>query len=53
VPGGLDTLTEEERQRVKEVTDLQLERAKDLLTGVSIYSKRQAIQAESDQVAHK
>ena len=39
-PGGIDTLSEEQRERVIDVHDLQLERAMDVLKGVTLYAKR-------------
>jgi carboxyl-terminal processing protease len=41
-PGGLESLDEKERERVAAVRDLQLERAMDLLKGISLYTKRPA-----------
>jgi len=39
-PGGIDTLSEEQRERVIDVHDVQLERAMDVLKGVTLYAKR-------------
>jgi carboxyl-terminal processing protease len=37
-PGGLDSLSEEDRQRAEAVRDVQLDRAVDLLKGLSLFS---------------
>lgn len=39
-PGGLESLPESERERVQNVQDVQLDRAMDLLKGLSVYTKR-------------
>src|SRR2546426_714114 len=39
-PGGIETLDEERRQKVENAHDIQLERAFDLLKGISLYTKR-------------
>jgi carboxyl-terminal processing protease len=39
-PGGLDSLDDRERDRVKNARDPQLDRAMDLLKGISLYTKR-------------
>jgi carboxyl-terminal processing protease len=39
-PGGLESLDEKDRERVMNVRDVQLDRATDLLKGVSLYTKR-------------
>jgi carboxyl-terminal processing protease len=39
-PGGLDALPEAERERVQNARDVQLDRAMDLLKGLSVYTKR-------------
>ena len=39
-PGGLETLPEEQREKVINVHDAQLERAIDVLKGVTLYAKR-------------
>ena len=39
-PGGLESLDDEKRQRVKNDHDLQLERAMDLLKGITLYTHR-------------
>ncbi len=38
--GGLEALEEKERERIKNARDLQLERAADLLKGISLYTQR-------------
>jgi carboxyl-terminal processing protease len=40
MPGALDVITPQERERVEKVRDTQLERATDLLKGVLLYSRR-------------
>ena len=40
-PGGLESLEEKDRERVQSARDVQLDRAMDLLKGLSVYSKRQ------------
>ena len=40
-PGGLESLDEKDRERVQSARDVQLDRAMDLLKGLSVYSKRQ------------
>lgn len=39
-PGTIDTLDEKTRERVQNTRDLQLDRAMDLLKGLSVYTKR-------------
>ena len=39
-PGGLEALPETERERVQNARDVQLDRATDLLKGLSVYTKR-------------
>jgi len=39
-PGGLESLEEKDRERVKNVRDIQLDRSMDLLKGLSLYTKR-------------
>ncbi len=39
-PGGLESLDEKERERVANTRDVQLDRAMDLLKGLSVYTKR-------------
>lgn len=39
-PGGIDTLEPKDQERVREARDVQLDRAMDLLKGISLYSKR-------------
>jgi carboxyl-terminal processing protease len=54
-PGGLDTLEGEERERVRNAHDVQLDRAMDLLKGISLYGKRAPAQekrvAKGEKVA--
>ena len=40
IPGGLDSLDDRDRERVKNARDPQLDRAMDLLKGISLYTKR-------------
>lgn len=40
-PGGLENLDEKQRERVQKARDVQLDRAMDLLKGLSVYTKRQ------------
>jgi carboxyl-terminal processing protease len=42
-PGGLESLNEDDRARVKSVRDVQLDRALDMLRGISLFSKRDDI----------
>jgi len=39
-PGGIDTVEPKEQDRVRNARDVQLDRAMDLLKGISLYSKR-------------
>ena len=39
-PGGMETLDEKDKERVKEARDVQLDRATDLLKGMLIYAQR-------------
>ena len=39
-PGGLESLTEQERQRVAQAHDPQLDRAMDLLKGITLFTQR-------------
>lgn len=39
-PGGLESLDDKERERIRNVRDVQLDRAMDLLKGLSVYTKR-------------
>ena len=55
-PGALETLEPKEQDRVKNVHDLQLDRAMDLLKGISLYGKRTPggeKRAKTDKVAAK
>jgi len=40
VPGGLDSLDEKDRERVKNARDPQLDRAMDLLKGIKLFTQR-------------
>src|SRR5204862_723155 len=42
-PGGLDTVEPKDQERVRNARDIQLDRAMDLLKGISLYSKRAPI----------
>lgn len=50
-PGGLDTLDEKERERIKSLRDIQLDRATDVLKGVLLYSHRNG--QKTEKVASK
>ncbi len=39
-PGGLESAEDKDRERIKNARDVQLDRAMDLLKGLSVYSKR-------------
>ena len=39
-PGGIDTVEPKDQDRVRNAHDVQLDRAMDLLKGISLYSKR-------------
>jgi hypothetical protein len=39
-PGVIENLDSREQERIKDVRDLQLDRALDLLKGISLYTKR-------------
>ncbi|TMQ01059.1 MAG: S41 family peptidase [Verrucomicrobia bacterium] len=39
-PGGIESLPEDQRERVLNVHDVQLERAMDVLKGITLYAKR-------------
>ena len=41
-PGGLDGLKEDQREKVLSVHDSQLERAEDVLKGITLYARRMA-----------
>jgi hypothetical protein len=41
-PGGLDGLNGEQREKVLSVHDAQLERAEDVLKGITLYARRLA-----------
>jgi carboxyl-terminal processing protease len=54
-PGGLESLSERDRERVSNTHDLQLDRAMDLLKGINLYSQRAPVPekrvAKGDKVA--
>jgi carboxyl-terminal processing protease len=55
-PGGVETLDPKDQERVKNARDVQLDRAMDLLKGISLYTKRApAIEkrAKGEKVAAK
>ena len=58
-PGGIESLPEKDQERVKNARDPQLERALDLLKGISLYSKRGPVptkespKATAEKVASK
>ena len=39
-PGGFATLPDEQREKIMEVHDVQMERAMDVLKGITLYAKR-------------
>ena len=45
-PGGIESLPEKDQERVKNARDPQLERALDLLKGISLYTKRGPVPAK-------
>ncbi len=55
-PGGIESLDEKDRERVLAARDVQLERARDLLRGILLYTQRQqrrAPAADSEALAAK
>jgi carboxyl-terminal processing protease len=55
-PGGVETLDPKDQERVKDAHDVQLDRAMDLLKGISLYSKRAPAmekRAKGEKVAAK
>src|SRR6266850_1891020 len=57
-PGGIDFLEEKDRERVKNARDIQLDRAMDLLKGITLYTHRasaedQATKKAAEKVAVK
>lgn len=42
-PGGMESLPEQERERVSKVQDIQLERAMDLLKGINLFTQREPV----------
>jgi carboxyl-terminal processing protease len=58
MPGGIESLPESEQERVRNARDPQLDRAMDLLKGISLYTKRAPAPerrppAKGDKVASK
>jgi carboxyl-terminal processing protease len=51
VPGAVETLPEEQRKEIEAVTDVQLERARDLLKGILLFSERQGQHQEEVRTA--
>ena len=45
-PGVLETLEQEERERVENARDPQLDRAMDLLKGITLFSQRSGTKTE-------
>jgi carboxyl-terminal processing protease len=56
-PGGIESLDSKEQERVRTARDIQLDRAMDLLKGISLYTKRSPADgkrtAKADKVASK
>jgi carboxyl-terminal processing protease len=57
-PGGIESLPDSEQERVRNARDVQLERALDLLKGITLYSKRAPVfekprPSKGDKVAAK
>jgi carboxyl-terminal processing protease len=56
-PGGIESLAEKDQERVRTARDVQLDRAMDLLKGISLYTKRFPAEnkrtAKADKVAAK
>jgi carboxyl-terminal processing protease len=52
-PGGVESLPEAEQERVKSARDPQLERAMDLLKGISLYTRRSASVDKDKRVSAK
>jgi hypothetical protein len=54
-PGVVESLDPKEQDRIKDVRDLQLDRALDLLKGISLYTKRTPTEkrAKPEKVAAK
>jgi carboxyl-terminal processing protease len=46
VPGGVESLEPKDRERIKNVHDLQLERALDLLKGITLFTSREHVPAK-------
>jgi carboxyl-terminal processing protease len=52
-PGGVDTLEEKDRERVRNTRDTQLERATDLLKGLMLYAQMDKPEPKPEKVAAK
>ena len=52
-PGGMDTLEEKDRERVRNTRDTQLERATDLLKGLMLYAQMESKEAAIEKLAVK
>jgi carboxyl-terminal processing protease len=52
-PGGIESLEEKDRERVRNARDPQLERAVDLLKGISLFTERSANSNGAAKVASK
>ncbi|HWC59637.1 MAG TPA: carboxyl-terminal protease, partial [Verrucomicrobiae bacterium] len=50
-PGGVESLDQKERDRLKTAHDPQLERAEDLLKGIMLYTDRSNDRTPSDKMA--
>jgi carboxyl-terminal processing protease len=53
VPGGLETLEPKDRERVARARDPQLERAMDLLKGITLFTQRSPTSAPDRRVAER
>lgn len=57
IPGGIESLDSKDQERVRAARDIQLDRAMDLLKGISLYTKRLPADnkrtAKADKVASK
>ena len=57
VPGGIESLPDSDQERVRNARDPQLERALDMLKGISLYTKKPPVEVEkpakTDKVASK
>jgi carboxyl-terminal processing protease len=52
-PGGIESLPERDQERVRNARDPQLERAMDLLKGISLYTKRFTTKAPGERASAK